>query len=464
MSQKWYCRFGGSVQGPFTVEVLKVLLREGQVELHTPVRGEASTIWMHLEEVIDVAVGVPSPPPVAAANKAAVGSGPPPPPPSRKTEGPPIKIESDPAVVLPRRGLGPRTSRDAQVWAWIGLVGALGVVGILLTLVLTGSIGPQFGAQPEAKNTSPVATDPVVEAGESPVENAASGNDPRSAKSTKSETPLPAKTKPERKPVDPLKSVDRWASARSIMRVRGRREEIAVPAMWFAWNDYGEPVGRFDMNDIAPADPADGKKTEEWDDPATESSESPEGTGETPSETSATEAPPSESPGSEDGPAPAKARRPPPRLKPEFLFVKVQIKRDRGGSPVEYRSWNGQSSPETRARLYDDQGREIPMIPPTATTAVIRFDKIDLPPGSITTDVLVFELPKHRFTKLRLVLPLAAIGLEASMPFVGFEFHPNEMEVDELGEVGARTEVPEESAEESRDEPDRPARKRVDDE
>jgi hypothetical protein len=429
VSQKWYCRFAGLVQGPFTLEVLKALKLAGQVDENSPVRPESSSVWIHLGDLLETR---------AAADKSGSSLGPPPPPPIRQGP-PPVKGREEPrdfpalgappspeAEVTPRRRLS-KTSKDAQMWAWIGLIGALGTVAALLVLVLSGVISLESGKKPESKpaSTKTVAGEATVEE-PTPDKKASSAEDgvakeaepgvptketPKAAPPKKSSVDVAAKKPTADATADPLKGINKWFGPN--MQIGSARERIRVPAVWFAWNDYGEAVDSFDMDDIEPEREA--SKTSAGTKNDDESGEEMES--------------------DEEEPKPKRRR---PRQKPEFVFVEVEVTRNRGGATIEYQSWNGTVDKKFLARLYDEQGREIPPVPPAATKGVKRLDKIGMPGGSTVTDVLVFEVPKHRFEKLRLALPLSAIGIEATSPYIGFEFTPGSLGREELGEVGAK--------------------------
>ncbi len=453
MSQKWYCRFAGSVQGPFTLEVLKALLRAGQVDENVPVRAESSEVWIHLGDLLETAE--------AAQKNPSPGSpslSPPPPPPPGSKGSPTLKVPTKssefpslddplppPTDVGPRRRTS-KSSKDAVVWAWIGLVGALVTVAVLLVLTLNGVIGPLARAKPKPEaDDDATTTTPLVPKVDRTVDKSTSPPDPPSTKekepdSSSEEPVVPVKKPPVRRPeiarkttsdvaVDPLKTTHDWFPGGQPINTTGAKEEIYVE-MWLAWSDYGDPVTRFEMDDIEPeSETAKGAASksdsrEEEMDPESEEPKSP---------------------------------RKRPGQKPEFVFAEITVRKMKG-APIEFQTWNGTADKKFLARLFDDQGREIPAVPASGTKSVKRLDKgVQMANGAVVRDAIVFEVPKHRFEKLRLLLPVASIGIEATSPYIGFDFAPSSLGREEVDPIGAKfTEAPETEEESSEPETKRP--------
>lgn len=455
MSQKWYCRFAGSVQGPFTLDVLKALLRAGQVDENVPVRAESSEVWIHLGDLLETAEAAQKNPSPSSPSL----SPPPPPPPGSKgspTLKVPTKSSEFPSLVdplPPPTDVGPRrrtskSSKDAVVWAWIGLVGALVTVAVLLVLTLNGVIGPLARAKPQPESENETPTTPSASKVDRTLDKSALPPDAPSAKErepdSSSEEPVtPVKKLPPKRseiaakkptpeaPVDPLKTTHDWFPGRQPINTNGDREEIYVE-MWLAWNDYGDPVTEFDMDDIAPESEATKGKAVASKGDATEEEMDPD----------------AEEP---------KSRRKRPGQKPEFVFAEITVRKMKGTS-IEFQTWNGTADKKFLARLFDDEGREIPAVPASGTKSVKRLDKgVQMANGAVVRDAIVFEVPKHRFEKLRLLLPVASIGIEATSPYIGFDFAPSSLGREEVDPIGAKfTEAPETEEESSEPETKRP--------
>jgi hypothetical protein len=321
-------------------------------------------------------------------------------------------------------------------------------VAVLLVLTLNGVIGPLARAKPKPEaDDDATTTTPLVPKVDRTVDKSTSPPDPPSTKEkepdSSSEEPMPPVKKPAARrpdiaakkptpdvPVDPLKTIHEWYPGTLGIKTLNNREELRFE-MWLAWNDYGDPVTDFEMDDIEPKSEASKGATLSKSD-ATDEEMEPEG---------------------EDA-KPSRKRR---GQKPEFVFVDVDLRKT-SGEPIEYETWNGTSDKKFLGRLFDDEGREIPAVPASKTKGVRRHEKaIHMARGAIVRDVLVFELPKHRFEKLRLLLPTASIGIEATSPYIGFDFAVSNLGRVEVDPIGAKfTEAPETEEESSEPETKRP--------
>ncbi len=135
---------------------------------------------------------------------------------------------------------------------------------------------------------------------------------------------------------------------------------------------------------------------------------------------------------------------------PQFLFVEMQITNASSMDALTYTSWNGNSpaTDDIAALLFDSAGRQSALVPASKAPATGRQSSLEIKPGEVVKDVLVFEIPADRSNDLRLALPLAAFGRDG---YMGFEL-PATMLAERTAAtapppVAAATPAPEPSAE-----------------
>jgi hypothetical protein len=76
--------------------------------------------------------------------------------------------------------------------------------------------------------------------------------------------------------------------------------------------------------------------------------------------------------------------------------------------PRSYTSWN--STAGTSVVLADAGGQPLPLVPPSATPAVIRLGSVEIPPGQSVTDTLVFHAPAGPVDAFKLALAKSALA------------------------------------------------------
>lgn len=118
----------------------------------------------------------------------------------------------------------------------------------------------------------------------------------------------------------------------------------------------------------------------------------------------------------------------------KYVFVAVKLT-NTAKALRSYTSWNATAG--TSVVLADGSGRPLALIPAHATPAASRLAQVDIPPGQILTDTLVFEAPSGSVEKLRLALAKAAIAGNAKTRGTHFAFEiPREVLL--RGAPGAR--------------------------
>jgi hypothetical protein len=91
----------------------------------------------------------------------------------------------------------------------------------------------------------------------------------------------------------------------------------------------------------------------------------------------------------------------------KYVFVYVRISNS-GDVPRKYTSWN--TGGNITAILADGKGEPLPLVPPEDTPSVPRLLSLNIPPGELFGDILVFEAPKEPFESLKLLLSQAAFA------------------------------------------------------
>ena len=103
----------------------------------------------------------------------------------------------------------------------------------------------------------------------------------------------------------------------------------------------------------------------------------------------------------------------------KYVFVTLKLT-NTAKAPRPYTSWNATAG--TTAVLADGGGQTLDLVPPSATPAANRQSKIDIAPGQVLTDTLVFEAPPGSVEKLRLALAKNAIAGNAKTRGTHFAF------------------------------------------
>jgi hypothetical protein len=103
----------------------------------------------------------------------------------------------------------------------------------------------------------------------------------------------------------------------------------------------------------------------------------------------------------------------------KYVFVTLKLTNTAKG-PRPYTSWNATAG--TTVVLADSSGQTLDLVPPSATPGASRQGKVDLAPGQVLTDTLVFEAPPASVEKLRLALAKNAIAGNAKTRGTHFAF------------------------------------------
>jgi hypothetical protein len=101
--------------------------------------------------------------------------------------------------------------------------------------------------------------------------------------------------------------------------------------------------------------------------------------------------------------------------KAKYVFVEIRVTNN-GDIPRKYTSWN--TGEATDVILADDTHQPLPLVPASETPHAVRQTALQIPPGHLIRDVLVFRAPAKSFHSLKLLLAqsMFAPGLRGYFP------------------------------------------------
>jgi hypothetical protein len=99
----------------------------------------------------------------------------------------------------------------------------------------------------------------------------------------------------------------------------------------------------------------------------------------------------------------------------KYVFVEIRVT-NTGDIPRKYTSWN--TGDATEVILADDTNQPLPLVPASETPHAVRQTALQIPPGHLIRDVLVFRAPTKSFHTLKLLLAQSvfAPGLRGYFP------------------------------------------------
>jgi hypothetical protein len=405
----WYCRFSAEQEGPFSSRQMRALAKEGRITAETPVRREADERWYAARKVrglfkkkkskrrasavVEPAAGaaggsppgdeeiVPAQLAEAAGNAKTNGAAPPPPVnASAATAG---VLDGLALVAPPRPRITPalREQRQAQRKLWIA--GGLAAAVVILA-ALSGVVAYRLsrgGAVAADGAVTPQAASSINQGG------AASATGAEAAKGTGGTAMEVAKAPVEMAPAVKtgpgnaiIASQKHWTSLAEIGEgVISENVAVQITRLWWAADATGAPVGATAAEEVA-----------------------------------------SKTPGA---PQPKRTSG-----MASFLFVELQLT-NLDALPRKYRSWN--SVEKDFAIAVDQSNGVLNLVARAQTPGVDRKGEVEVKPGQVVKDILVFAAPLAPPEAVRLLLAKKAISEEGG--YLGWEIAKDVWKVAEKG-------------------------------